>query len=535
MKIYIYILLFVIIFVIIVLLLIMVNSPKKNKMLTNKIPSEADYVIIGAGAAGSVLARRLSDKYSNKKIVILEQGIDRRNEREIYRTENAINISSIPPYSSTLPSNIEGVNCTFGTMYGGSTSHNYGLVVEGSDEYYKNFWFDRLNINENDLNKYKSKVWSFMTQVKVTPTPQFDFGKTFYQIITNGFYNTVKQGLDVLLNLGPLGMDKNTTNIIMKAIKEESGDIPVLENYNDSLQNVSPNQILFVDPANGVRASSNRQYIPNYYYKNNLSLVQSAKVSHIDEEGNVILYDGNKIKAKKIILSAGAIYTPLILKRSFINEDIKKEVGKSLYNHYGAQMILGIKNIPLFSAGPLAYIAEESGKRRKWQCLVVGAPLINYELLNKNGLDHVKLEKEGYVFVSFILFILNPTGEGYVEENKVILNMYNDLDSENIVNGMKWFEKIFMRLKNDKNLDIIAGYPTENQWKMGNYLQLSKDSSIISEHYSCTMNKLLDQNFKLKNHENIFVVDASAFPEQTPDANTEFPTLLLAEIAADRL
>ena len=526
-------------FFLILLSLILVSAPKKNMMLTNKIPVKADYAIIGCGASGCVLARRLADKYPNKKIVILEQGKDRRHEKQVYRTENAINIAYISPYSSVIPSNYDGVVCSFGTMYGGSTSHNFGLTVTGSDEFYENYWFDCLGINKGDLNKYKSRVISIMPQFRITPNLRFNPSQFFSRILTNGFCTTMREGLCVLLNVGSLGMDEKSSKIIVDAIKAESGDISVVDDYNKSLENICPQQILFVDPANGVRASSNRQYLPDHYLKRNLSLVESAKVSHVDKESNVILSNGNKIKADKIIFSAGSIHTPLILKRSFFNdENIKDKIGKGLFNHYGSQMILGMKDVSSFSSGPLAYIAEESKKRRKWQCLVVGDPLVNYGLLDKNGVDYNKLKDEGYTFISFILFILNPTGEGHVEDDKVVLNMYNDLDSKNIVDGMKWFERIFRRLQssnnNDGTMNVIAGYPNEDQWEKGNLLQLAKNSLIITDHYSCTMNELIDKNFKLKGHDNIFVVDASIFPA-IPDANTEFPTLLQAEIAADRL
>jgi choline dehydrogenase-like flavoprotein len=504
-------------------------------MLTEEIPTEADYLIIGGGAAGCVLSRRLSDKYPNKKIVIVDQGKDRRHEKEVYRTENAPNIAYVSPFSSTMATNYDNVVCSFGTMYGGGTSHNFGLVVEGSAEFYKNFWLDKLEIDEFRLKKCIDRVNSVMPKFKVAQNINLDLSQTFTRIVNNGIYTTLKEGLNVLLNLGPLGMDEESVNKIMKAIRAESGDIPVIDNYNDALESISPQQILFVDPANGVRASSNRQYIPDHYYKKNLTIVENGKVDRIEGQ-NVILENGNKIRSHKIILAAGAIHTPLILLKSELKDNkIKEDMGKGLYNHYGVQMILGAKDVLNFSSGPLAYVAEDTGKRRKWQCLVVGEPLVNYGLLEKNGIDHVRLRKEGYTFISFVLFILNPTGEGRVTKDQISLNMFEGKDIITILDGMKWLKGISEKLKseNDK-MKIIEGYPTEKQWKESDYLKLAKESLITTDHYSCSMNRLVDANFQLKDNKDIFIVDASVFPA-IPDANTEFPALLLAEIASDKL
>jgi choline dehydrogenase-like flavoprotein len=67
-------------------------------------------------------------------------------------------------------------------------------------------------------------------------------------------------------------------------------------------------------------------------------------------------------------------------------------------------------------------------------------------------------------------------------------------------------------------------------------LATAKVGISVTDHYAgtCAYGKVLNPDFSLKDQKDIHVVDASAVP-MIADGNMEYPTLLLAELAATRI
>lgn len=493
---YIIIIIFLVLFIVVSLLIL-----HEQRYITNKIPPKADYLIIGGGVAGCVLARRLSEKYPNDKIVILERGKDRRHEQKVYRTDLAGQIVYKLPYSESLETNYQNIMASSARMYGGGSSHNYGLVVESSDQYYKNY----TNINQK---LYRDSVYRMMSNVRVSENVSFSPSLNF--VPKHNLKSFILEGLNVFYNLGPLGMKEKDLNKFTRVFHHEIPS-PIVDNYNGYLDSIGKNHILFNDSTNGVRGSVNRQYLPDKFYHKNLIIVEEAEVDHI-EEPTVYLMDGRSIDVnKKIIVSAGAIHTPRIIQRS--NSLTYSKVGKKLQNHYGYQIILAMKDLDDFTTGPVIYTSDQNKTRREFQCIV--SKLINYPLLDKNNVNYKKYVDEGYQLFSFTLFLLNPSGYGDVTLEKVNLSMYNDEDTIKLEKSYQWLTKIYQKL------GAIKIFP--NDWR---------DSIMITDHYSCSMKETVDDNYKLLSSKMTYIVDTSVFSE-IPDSNTEFPTLILAEHASN--
>ncbi|MBA3752541.1 GMC family oxidoreductase, partial [Candidatus Dependentiae bacterium] len=98
-----------------------------------------DYVVVGGGTAGCVIARLLSDNFSNS-VTLLERGENTLNDPII----NACSFENIPVITTNpkYTTNFFALNATVGptvigngTMLGGSSSHNYFLAVRGDQVY----------------------------------------------------------------------------------------------------------------------------------------------------------------------------------------------------------------------------------------------------------------------------------------------------------------------------------------------------------------------------------------------------------------
>lgn len=477
---------------------------------TQNIPDISDYVIIGGGVAGCVLARRLADKYPNKTITILERGFDRRHDQNVYRTDLVGKIVYNLPYSEALKTNYEGIMASAARMYGGGSSHNYGMVVEGSSEYYTNY----TTIN---IDKYRERIYNKMSTVTVTDKIQFNPSISF--VSQHNVIPFIKEGLDVFFSINSLGMKPKDVDLITKAFQLETEGAPVVDNYNGYLQAIGKYQILFNDRTNGVRGSVNRQYLPDKYYHPNLIRVENAEVHHIGEP-TIHLKDGRTIEVReKIIVSAGAISTPRIIQRS---PDINHpNVGKGLRNHYGFQIVLAMKDVSSFISGPVIYTTDKNHTRREFQCIV--ANLINYPLLDKYKIDYKSYQDRGYTLFSFTMFLLNPSGYGEITQDNINLSMFTPEDNTKLNQAYEWLTRVY------KQLDAVKLFPGDQKSDIPPW----RDSIIISDHYSCNMKDVVD-NYKLITSKMTYIVDASVM-EEISDGNTEFPTIVIAECAAEKL
>lgn len=517
-----------------------------NDRTTDKIDLQPDILILGGGTAGCVLARRLADKYPDKKIMVLERGEDLRHDRNVYRTENAINIAYTPPYSEVIPSERPGVVCSVASMYGGGSSHNFGLVVQGTRELYEKYWFPKLNMNNAELSAYFQRIYSTIDILTLTPilNPLPRLPSLAMMGLTQGF-TPIKEGIDVFLHLGPLRADDTLTRHMMVGFRHASPDVPIVDDYNAEgvINGVCASQRLYVDPVNGVRASVNRQYLPDGYCPKNLHLISGVHVDSMDPkslEVRVGNHTSKTVKAReKTVLCMGGILSPYFLLKSGF------DVGTTdLVNHYGTQVIFAIKGITDFSSGPLAFLpgtVEPNETIRRWQIITSGSILTNFPFLQQQGVDVDGLKREGYLFVTFLLFLLYPVSRGrvYVKEDGgvgVDLNLFdNDTDNDSIVEGMRCIYSNYEYLST--KYEIRPVFPSLGVWTNNDskeMLAAAKTGVVVSDHYSCILSKHTDANFQLHGHPNLHVVDASTFPHIT-DGNTQFPAMLIGEIAAEKI
>lgn len=531
-----------IIIVVIILLAVIGLSTFNNILVTSSaVPHEADVVIVGGGVAGCIMARQLHQYYPDKHIVLLDRGYDYRNDPNVYRLQNAIIAAYTLPYSEVIKPDFPNVLCSLAMMYGGGSSHNFGLVVHGSEHWYRSQWCRTFNVSYDYIQTLFNKI-NNTVDISLAPKSIDIAGRIgpVLQILFSQGVEPIAQWWNIITNPGPLASDNTINAALLNAF-----DLPIVNNYNSGVATCSDGiQQLFINNTLGIRDSVNRAYLPTgNIYGPNLSIISNAEVDIIRPDRSMLLKDGRSITARdKLILSAGGIYTPYILKKSgfMVLSDGVNQIGENLTSHYGCSIVIVVKNIPDFSAGPLGFTPSNDGGRH-WQVVVSGSALTNFDFLKQQGINVDELKQQKYTFISFLLWTLDPKAAGRVDvgdQPTIKLRLFeNEEDQISITNGLRWLGKVYTRLKSQIDGNII--FPPEDVFIRDNDDELLKYAMAgvsVTDHYcrTCQYGTVLNDNFEIKGYKDIHVVDASAFPSIS-DGNTQYPTMVLAELAAERI
>ena len=288
-----------------------------------------DYIVIGAGSAGCVIANRLSED-KNIKILILEAG---GNDKSV--TVSMPAALSIPMNSERFNWGLKTepepgldnriMNLPRGKGLGGSSSINGMCYVRG---------------NPMDYELWSAKGAKGWHWGNVLP---------YFKKLEHSSEDGEFRGND-----GPLSVKKGEAkNILYNTFVQASKEAgyAVSENMNDlQHEGMGPMEM---SVKNGVRASAAKSYLYPALKRGNINVITKANVEKIlfqNKKAKGVLFSryGKKITVKAgngVILCAGSIMSPKILKLSGIgpanelkNHAIeiileRKEVGNNLMDH----------------------------------------------------------------------------------------------------------------------------------------------------------------------------------------------------------
>ena len=522
-----------------------------------------DYLVIGAGAAGCVVANRLSTQKQFQVYCIEAGGNDKNPFIKIPAgfSKTVYNPDLNWPYFTSPSKNTGNRSIKFprGKVIGGSSSINGHLYVRGQAADYDGW--AQLGCTgwdwDNVLPYFKK------AETKINGDEKFR-GKTGPLIISD------------LTELHPL------TKIFIDTV--DKFGIKKNSDYNSGNQEGTATYQNMIK--NNVRWSAADAYLKPILHRDNFKLIKNALVEKLVLKNKkitaVLFKNNNQLKKvnvrKEVILSAGSINSPQILQLSGIGDrsDLEKlglkclihspEVGKNLKDHYAIRIAMRVKNIStynekargirllnevlkyvFFKKGMLttpvstgAVFAKTRSELSTPNVQLLFAPA-SYESVN---VGTAKLEKLNGMTCG--ISQLRPASKGWVKitSNKSNIPpeiqpnyLDNNFDQRTVVEGITLVRKIFSSPPLNQYCveETLPGKVYNNYDKILDYAQ-KNGSTIYHPIGTCRMgndeNAVVDLKLRLKGLKNLRVIDASIMPEMV-SGNTYAATNMIAEKGSD--
>ncbi|XP_011547852.3 ecdysone oxidase [Plutella xylostella] len=530
-----------------------------------------DYIIVGAGSAGSVLASRLTE-LKHLRVLTIEAGGNPNDKGFVSVLDSEYVFSYQSQYSASTgqAQKIPGVVPLLrGKMLGGSSSCNGMWYCRGNPEDY-NFWV------ESGFNGWD---WN-------TVFPYFLRSENFTGdlVMRDPVYSSYHNTTGPLKVTQPIEGDSNYKRAmdIMQTALDEIGIRPILDYNGPSQFGASPLSLTFSDER--VRSSTARAFLRPNKDRENMFILKYAYATKILIDENqtaygVEVYVQNKTVSfyanKEILVCAGALNTPKLLMASGIgprenmnnlNISVISElpVGSNLQDHFLLPILLtGVKDHEYTDKANSVYptlngfYSVENFRRPEFQVSTnfysksseqIGGHfsfVLNY---NDNLVKDIEDNNINQEIIVVQIQLLHPKSSGKV----IVKGVDYDIDPEFYMDYFSDKEDLELTLKGIKEVLKVREttyFRNANSSVVELDLPACKDYTFLSDEYwkcyalamsasgfhparTCAMGKVVDTNFKVYGVNSLRVIDASVFYDM-PSGNLNAVVIMMAERAAD--
>ncbi|BDU38841.1 choline dehydrogenase [Vibrio nigripulchritudo] len=531
-----------------------------KKMSTSE--AQFDYIVVGAGSAGCVLANRLSANPKNKVLLLEAGGNDNNPWLHIpvgyFKTMHNPKTDWCYLTAPDKGINHRQLQWPRGKVIGGSSALNGLLYVRGQAEDYDHW------------EKLGNKGWSYE---EVLPY----FKKSEDQERGKSEFH----GVGGPLKVSDLRLRRPIADFFIQAAVQAG--IPENPDYNGASQEGVG---YFQQTAyKGFRWSTAKGFLKPVLSRPNLTVALHAQVHRILFEGKTAIgieYQQKQSKviakaSKEVILSSGAIGSPQILQLSGIgNRDLMDQlniplihalpgVGQNLQDHLQIRLVFKTSqrtlNDEVNSVFKRLWVGMQYAFNRTGPLTLAASQVAVFTQSNESlsrpdiqfHMQPLSADKPGegaHPFSAFTSSVcqLRPYSRGYVQikssdpaEHPEIQPNYlsDERDEKTVVDAIKVARKISAQPALAKHIleEFVPGgqYQTDEE-----LLEAARNFSQTIYHptSTCKMGNddmaVVDERLRVHGVKRLRVADASIMPEIV-SGNTNAPTIMIAEKAADMI
>ncbi|MBZ7926622.1 GMC family oxidoreductase N-terminal domain-containing protein [Ensifer adhaerens] len=522
-----------------------------------------DYVIVGGGSSGCVLAARLSENPS-ARVCLIEAG-GRDSHPLIHMPVGFAKMTSGPLTwgLKTAPqkhANNREILYAQAKVLGGGSSINAEVFTRGHPGDYDR-WVEE-----------GAEGWGFK-----------DIQKYFLRSEGNSILSGAWHGTDGPLGVSNIPEPQRMTRAFVQSCQERG--IPYNPDFNGPVQEGSG--VYQTTTRNNRRCSAAVGYLRPALKRKNLTVITGALVLRVVFEGRRAVgvdyqVDGKRVIARadsEVLLTSGAIGTPKLMMLSGVGPaaalrshgiDVIQDlagVGENLQDHFGVDIVAELKShdsldkynklhwsawaglqYMLFNSGPITSNVVEGGAF--WYGDKTSPyPDLQFHFLAGAGAEAgVPSVPKGSSGITLNSYTLRPKSRGTVTLRSAdprdlpVIDPNFLADPEDVkisVEGVKISQEIFAQPSLQKYIKTLH-FPSRDVRTEADYIAYTRQYGRTSYHPTCTCKmgrdgmSVVDPQLRVHGLDGIRICDSSTMPSLV-GSNTNAATIMIGEKAADMI